>query len=94
MSLAEQLLQRAQSAHDPALLMFAHEALGYTSYQMGELLLAKEHLEMAISLYDRERHRPLALSTIGLDSGVQCLSYAAFTTCGPRLPGPGSQAGQ
>ena len=26
---------------------------------MGELLLAREHLEMAISLYDRERHRPL-----------------------------------
>jgi predicted ATPase len=60
--------------------MFAHEALGITSYQMGELLLAKEHLEMAISLYDREHHRPLALSYTGVDNEVQCLSYAAFTT--------------
>jgi predicted ATPase len=42
------------------------------------LLLAKEHLEMAISLYDRERHRPLALR-YGLDAGVNCLSYAAWT---------------
>jgi predicted ATPase len=47
---------------------------------MGELLLAKEHLERAISLYDREHHRPLALIFSGLDSEVQCLSYAAFTT--------------
>ena len=78
--LGQQMLHRAQTAHDPALLMFAHEALGDTSYQMGELLLAKEHLDLAISLYDRESHRPLALSFTGLDSEVQCLSYAAFVT--------------
>jgi predicted ATPase len=78
--LGQQLLHRAQTVHDSALLVFAHEALGDTSYQMGELLLAKEHLESAISLYDREHHRPLALSFTGLDSEVQCLSYAAFTT--------------
>ena len=57
--LAEQLLRRAQSAHDPALLLLAHLALGDTSFSMGELLLAREHLEMAISLYDRER--PMAI---------------------------------
>ena len=61
--LAEQLLQRAQSTHDPALLLLAHLALGETSLSMGELLLAREHLEIAISLYDPERpwpsHRPL-----------------------------------
>jgi predicted ATPase len=77
--LSQQLLQRAQTAHEPLLLVFAHEALGDTSYQLGELLVAKEHFEMAISLYDREHHRPLALSFTGLDSEVQCLSYAAFT---------------
>ena len=59
--LAEQLLRRAQSAHDPALLMYAQHALGYTSFSMGEWLLAREHLEMAISLYDPERHRRSAL---------------------------------
>jgi predicted ATPase len=48
---------------------------------MGELLLGKEHLEMAISLYDRERHRPLAFRYGGIDPGVGCLSYGAWTLC-------------
>jgi predicted ATPase len=77
--LGQQMLHRAQTAHDPVLLMFAHEALGDTSYQMGELLLAREHLEKAIVLYDREHHRPLALRFTGLDSEVQCLSYLSYT---------------
>ncbi len=34
---------------------------------------------MAIPLYDRERHRPLVFSYGGLDAGVICLSYAAWT---------------
>ena len=72
--LAEQLMRRAQSADDPALLLVAHLALGNTSFHMGELLLTREHLEMAISLYDRER--PIAS---GLDAGVSCLSYLALT---------------
>jgi predicted ATPase len=48
---------------------------------MGELLLGKEHLEMAISLYDRERHWPLAFRYGGIDPGVGCLSYGAWTLC-------------
>jgi class 3 adenylate cyclase/predicted ATPase len=77
--LAEQLLRRAQSEQDPALLMFAHLALGDTSLWMGELLLAREHLEMAISLYDPERHRALALRYGGMDARVWCLLLAAWT---------------
>jgi predicted ATPase/class 3 adenylate cyclase len=76
--LAEQLLQRAQNADDPMLLMFAHLALGFTSYQMGELLLARHHIEIGISLYDRKRHRPVVLRFTGIDSEVQCLSYLAY----------------
>jgi predicted ATPase len=72
--LAEQLLRRAQGTKDPTLLMHAHAVLGSASFSMGELILAKDHLEMGISLYDRER--PTA---IGLDSGVSCLSYSANT---------------
>jgi predicted ATPase len=59
--------------------MLAHGALGVTSHNMGEFLLAKEHLEIEISLYDRERHRSLASRFIGLDRGVNCLSYTAHT---------------
>jgi predicted ATPase len=76
--LAELLLRRAQSAQDPTLLMYAQSALGVTSYWTGELLPAREHLEMARSLYDRERHRPLAFSFGGYDAGVNCLSIAAW----------------
>src|SRR5712692_5120648 len=75
--LAEQLLGRAQSAHDPTLLVYAHLALGETSFYMGELLSARKHLEMAISLYDRERHRPAIFQYYGLDAGVRCLSLSA-----------------
>ena len=92
--LAEQLLRRAQSAHDPALLLYAHIALGNTSYWMGEFLPAREHLEMAITLYDPERHRPLTFRYGGVDAGVACLSLRRMDSVAARLSGPGSQAGQ
>jgi class 3 adenylate cyclase/predicted ATPase len=77
--LAEQLLQRAQSAHDPVLLIYAQMARGATSYWMGEFIPVREHLESAITLYDPERHRPLIFRYGGADAGVVCLSYAAWT---------------
>src|SRR5713101_3205806 len=77
--LAEQLLQRAQSAHDPALLMYAHSALGSSSYWMGELLPARKHVEIAISLDDRERHRLLTFRYGGAHAGTTCLLLAAAT---------------
>ena len=77
--LAEQVLRRTQGTDDPALLLYARRALGTTSFYMGEFLPAKEHLEMGISIYDPERHRPLAFRYGGADAGVVCLSYAAWT---------------
>src|SRR5216683_7649623 len=77
--LAERLMPQAQSAHDPALLRYAHTALGDTTFFMGVLLPAREHLEMAISHYDPERHRPLGLRYSPVDDGVICLSYMAGT---------------
>src|SRR5260370_6128240 len=59
------------------LLVYAHLAIGETSYYMGELLSAREHFEMAISLYDRERHRPMIFRYYGQDAGVWCLSLIA-----------------
>jgi hypothetical protein len=46
--LAERLLERAQNTQDPALLTFAYLALGDASSEMGEFILAKQHLETAI----------------------------------------------
>jgi class 3 adenylate cyclase/predicted ATPase len=77
--LAEQLLRRAQSANDPVRVIYARMARGSTSYFMGEFVVAREHFEIAISLYDPERHRPLAFRYGGADAGVRCLSYAAWT---------------
>jgi predicted ATPase/class 3 adenylate cyclase len=77
--LAERLMWRAQSAHDPALLQHAHTSLGDTFFWMGLLLPAREHFEMAISLYDPERHRALAFRFGTVDNGIICLSYTAGT---------------
>jgi predicted ATPase len=78
--LAQQLLRLARSTtHDPTLLLLAQFALGNTSFQMGEFLRAREHLEMAITLYDPEHHRRLVFSYGGADAGVGCLSHAART---------------
>jgi predicted ATPase len=76
---AEQLLQRAQSAHDPALLLYAQIAVGDTSFWMGKLLPATELLEMAITLYEPERREPLAFLYRWFDAEVGCLSHAAMT---------------
>jgi predicted ATPase len=75
--LAEQIMRRAQSAHDPALSLYAQYALGATCYWKGELVRAREHLEMAISIYDPRRHRPLTFR-YGFDVGGGCLTFAAF----------------
>jgi predicted ATPase len=78
--LAEQLLRLALSAHNPTILLYAQLALGGTLFWLGELLPAREHLEMAISLYNRERHWPLAFRYgAGLDAGLSCLLHAALT---------------
>ncbi len=77
--LAEQLLRRAQSAHDPTLLTYAHHALGETSLYIGKLFPAREHFEMALSLYNRERHQPFTLRYYGFDVGIWNLSSTAFT---------------
>jgi predicted ATPase/class 3 adenylate cyclase len=77
--LAEQLVRRAQVAQDSALLLLAQSAMGQSSFQMGDLLTAREHLERAISLYDRDRHRTLAFRYAGVDAGVRCLSFGAST---------------
>jgi tetratricopeptide (TPR) repeat protein len=73
--LSKQLLRLALSTHEPALLLYARYSLGVTSYSVGEFLRAREHLEMAISLYDPERAFPFG----GGNAGVAGLSLVAWT---------------
>ena len=71
--LAAQLLQLAQSAHDPTLLVEAHLAQGSFLQLTGEPHAAREHLEQALACYRPEQHALLAFRT-GRDPGVVCLS--------------------
>ena len=76
---AELLLKRANSARDSSLSLLAGYGLGETLFHMGELLLARRHLEAANSLYDFERDHQLAFRQGGVDPRVNCLSYGAWT---------------
>ena len=55
------------------------EALFQAYFCQGANLAAREHLEQAISAYDPERHKGLASTYGGLDPGVCCLEYVAWT---------------
>jgi predicted ATPase len=74
--LGEQLLAIAQHVQEPALQVEAHRALGTTLLFLGELVLAREHLEAGIASYDPQQHHLLALR-FGADPGVLCRLYAA-----------------
>ncbi len=76
-TLGEQLLELAQRNPDPAHLVEAHRALGNTFFWLGELDLARDHLEQGIALYDAKQHHALAF-LYGTDPGVICWAYAAW----------------
>jgi class 3 adenylate cyclase/predicted ATPase len=75
--LSEQLLQLAQSVQDPVLLVTAQNALGETLYHLGEIVLAREHLEQGIAVYDPQMHHAFT-AVYGADQGEQCLCYGAY----------------
>jgi predicted ATPase len=77
-ALAEQLLHRAQITDDPAIVMYARYALGFTSYWMGEFLRAREHLGMTLTGYGFAGDRLLTF-IYGFDAGVNSQSYVAWT---------------
>ena len=77
--LAEQMLWRAQNSGDPTFLLYGHIALGSTFYFLGEFLSAREHLEIAITLYDPQLHRLVTSRYGGGDPGVASRSFAAWT---------------
>ncbi len=78
LSLGEQLSQLAQQGHDPTLLLHAHVALGTPLMFLGSLSSAAEHFAQGSALYDPHRHQT-QISAYGLDPGVFCDSYTAFT---------------
>jgi tetratricopeptide (TPR) repeat protein len=76
--LGDILLRLAQGAHDPALAVVAHYALGWTWLCLGALPTARQHLEAGIALYTPDqRHAPVF--RMGQDPGVACRANAALT---------------
>jgi predicted ATPase len=74
----EQCLHLAQNVQDPALLLEAQHTLGPTLLFLGELTLARAHLERGMALYDPQQHRSLAV-LYGHDPGVCCRGLGALT---------------
>lgn len=68
----------AQRVDDLALHLQARFALGVSLFWLGELEPARLHLEQGIALYNPQEHHALAFRS-GIDPGMWCLSYAAFT---------------
>ena len=76
-TLGEQLLELAKPSPDPTHLVEAHRVLGNTFFWLGELDLARDHLEQGIALYNAQEHHALAF-LYGTDPGVVCWAYAAW----------------
>jgi predicted ATPase len=76
--LAQQLMHRAQSKNDSALVLLAHFAMGENSFNLGKLLPAREHLEAVISSYNPAHHGPSAMRH-SIDVKSSGLSYLAIT---------------
>jgi class 3 adenylate cyclase/predicted ATPase len=76
--IGETLLRLAQRAHDPALAVIAHHALGVTWFSLGAFPTARLHLEEGSTQYTPDQRRAPAFR-IGPDLGVGCRAYAAVT---------------
>jgi predicted ATPase/class 3 adenylate cyclase len=83
--LEEKLFSLAQCVQDPTLLLISHQALGTTSYWLGELAQARAHLEQGIALYDPQQHRSLTFGAIQ-HPAVTCLAFVARALWMSGLP--------
>jgi class 3 adenylate cyclase/predicted ATPase len=75
--LGETLLRLAQRTHDPAFVVIAHYALGWTWFCLGALPAARQHLEAGIAHYTPDQ-RGAAVFRMGQDPGVACRAYTAL----------------
>jgi class 3 adenylate cyclase/predicted ATPase len=76
--LGDTLLRLAHQAHDPALAVIAHSALGLTWFHLGAFPAARQHLEAGIAR-DTPDLRRTPMFRMGSDPGVACRAFAALT---------------
>ncbi len=75
--LAAEVFRIAQAADDPDLLLPAHRAIGDTAFWLGDLALARTHLEQAMALYRPEQHAREVFRS-GQDQGVVSGALSAW----------------
>ncbi|MGI9336524.1 MAG: AAA family ATPase, partial [Gammaproteobacteria bacterium] len=80
MAASQELIELAAGANDDGLLIEAHRAMGTAALKMGNLVLALEHFEAGVTLYDPARHRSLAI-TYSADPGLLCRAFSAWILC-------------
>jgi DNA-binding winged helix-turn-helix (wHTH) protein/predicted ATPase len=75
------LLSIADTTHDAAVGLAAHNAVGIMAFYAGEFEAALAHVEQSSRLYDPGQHSPNRSATFraGQDPGVWCAVYAAWT---------------
>lgn len=75
--LGEQCLIMAEQQDDEVLQVEAHRALGATLFYLGELKMARAHIEAGISRYDPHQHPVHAFFHYLADPGMTLHAYAA-----------------
>jgi tetratricopeptide (TPR) repeat protein len=77
-ALGEQLLALAQQVQDSAMLVTAQHAVGMILFHLGAVATAHTYFTQGIALYHPQPRRATAFR-YGVDAGVACHSYAAWT---------------
>ncbi len=75
--LGEQCLVMAQQQENPVLEVEAHRALGATLFYLGELRMARAHIEAGIAKYDPHQHPVHAFFHYLADPGMTLHAYSA-----------------
>ena len=75
--MAEQILAIAEAGEDANLHLLAHWMLGLTLTHLGKFSPAREHLNQAVSLYDKDHQRSITY-LYGQNPAVTCLNYLAL----------------
>lgn len=76
--LGERILNIAQSAQDPSLLIEAHAIMGDVLFNQGNFALSLDHTERGSALYDPQQHGDLAFDYMR-DPGMQCLGFMSYS---------------
>jgi class 3 adenylate cyclase/tetratricopeptide (TPR) repeat protein len=86
-SVAAELMEQASQRKQPALLKYAHYALGASLQQAGKLAEARDHLEQAVALGTQEA--PPRRTLLGPEPSVLCLTTLSDVLFGLGYPDQG-----